>query len=513
MKKTDNLADKICLIAAAVLLVYQTLTAIFPGIESLLFGWVSDPLKLHFAGITLLIIPIFNKVSELTSEKRIKSGEFNACLEELLEKEKSFDNVSIFAYSAKHYVSQIAENKVQIKNLRLLLKRANDKTAWFVKDAGLVKRYQEELKSVLDTLGMLVSKEPGDGKPIKNLEIRYYDFETYSHFGLFDNYLISGMLIPEYNTANPMQIGEVQVVKSGLGHRENKKLIKTDKDFYESVWKQSGEDSGLKRKDHSCKMFNLLKSISGSDGSIVGKSNSTDFCITDHELFEDFILKPDQCPVSNIHILCVCKYHILNIYDYLKHENGVKNLENIVYSVAKAIKKHCGKDIIVFEHGASRKGSPFNAKSVDHLICHIIIKPDNFDFKEFIRNNAEEVIDFSNEENAKKYKNLHILKDDISLRMKDYFLIWDVCDNNPTGNIYVYRPREKEPQFLRKVFYKALTSEQKSELFPAYKENGPDNYYKWELYKDNLRPFTKIDEESYYALGREISNEFKALKK
>ena len=59
MKKTDNLADKICLIAAAVLLVYQTLTAIFPGIESLLFGWVSDPLKLHFAGITLLIIPIF----------------------------------------------------------------------------------------------------------------------------------------------------------------------------------------------------------------------------------------------------------------------------------------------------------------------------------------------------------------------------------------------------------------------------------------------------------------------
>lgn len=399
---------------------------------------------------------------------------------------KSFDEVKIFAYSAKNYVDYIMRSSLTINKLYLCLKRANDYSAWFVHNESRVNKYKNELEKVLEGLENLKEKNQ-----VHSYEVRFYDFESYSHFGIFDDQILLGELIPNFTENKTVQIGKIQTMTK-VGR--NISLFKNKEQFFDNLFNGSVTDSGLKLSMKGCHYCNTTQTlldphyISGSKTSF-GKCDMS--LIDDTSKIKDFMLEPDFHPISDLHMLLVCKFHILNLYDYLNHKHAIEELETLISKIRNTVYKKTGREILVFEHGTSSQNSALSGSSIEHLHTHIIYEPKEYNYVNAIiednKSKDKPLLDIN--KSAIKLTNLHEFAHESSLRNKDYFMIWKPGQNISQSEMYIWLPINKESQYLRRIFFQGLDETEKLNLYEKALDGGLEgkltDAYDWKKYKFN----------------------------
>ena len=199
------------------------------------------------AGVSILLITIFIRVMQISKISRITTfPTIYDAFRELFKTKKHFKTVKIFAYSATNYINAIKNSGITIDHLYLLLKQASDKQAWFSLDPDKIRDYKTELAGVRIELERLVKE-----KKVKHLCIKYYDFESYSHFGIFDNYSVSGLLIPQTNDSeSTVKISEVQLLGKSVDFGSASQIISSNLDFFDTLYSDgSCEVSGLEDRN------------------------------------------------------------------------------------------------------------------------------------------------------------------------------------------------------------------------------------------------------------------------
>jgi len=236
MKKIslNKIEESLEIIIFIAIVVCQLLSSFVPIIDEYLSDDVSSIL------ISVLLIAIYIRVMNISKIDKIKSFSFHDAIDALFTKKQKYKTVKVFAYSAKNYIDGIHRNRVKIDNLYLLLKQSSDEQAWFSKDPKKVKKYKAELSEAIDSARLLQ-----DEGLVKNLVIRFYDFESYSHFGVFDGYAISGLLIPQTIETETVRISDVQLLGSGVDFGSADAIIDTNITFFDTIFDNASEISGL----------------------------------------------------------------------------------------------------------------------------------------------------------------------------------------------------------------------------------------------------------------------------
>lgn len=418
-----------------------------------------------------------------SSNEGFFNSTFDKGLSILLESKKRFSKVKIFAYDAKNYIRQIERANVKIDTLMLLLKRVSDYQAWFMHDKKPIQKFKTQLEEIL----LAINKLKRNGN-VKNICIRYYDFESYSHFGIFDDKLISGFLIPTLSINEaPVKIENVFVLLS------KHMLISNYDSFFDKIFgdidKLDGiavTDSGLLLSEDECDMCEITKS---ARDSMIIEIDKCRLPLSDNEPnFQYITIRPDFHPISDIHYLVLCKYHMLSLYELIRHENSIAEIERLIFSMARIVKREYNRDILIFEHGSKMCKSMESGSSIDHL--HVILKPENFDYLQsiYLDNSKLDEPIIRHTDRTYKFSSLRELNNNPLLKNKDYFLILDPLNiDSFEYKIFIMFPQKKESQYLRRIFYSALDRDEKIKLYgDKLSYAADDDYYDWEKYEKDI---------------------------
>lgn len=404
---------------------------------------------------------------------------FNDAIMPIIKSKNEFNEVKIFAYSAKNYIECLMRSNVRIKRLCLCLKLANDYSAWFMHNENRANKYQNELKLVMKDLNNLKDREK-----VAEYEVRFYDFEPYSHFGIFDDQMLCGDLIPLFSEKKTVQIGKIQTLKN-IGRNED--FFTNKSVFFNRLFASSVSDSGLKLPQqgcHYCETNEMIQDPHHMNGT-VGEFGKCDISLIDNvDAIQDFILEPDFHPISELHMLLVCKFHSLNLYDYLCHKDAAENLERSIYKIRDVIYKQTKQEIILFEHGTSTLGSLLSASSIEHLHIHIIYKPKTYDYISAVvaDNAAKQEPVFDTNKGCILFDSIHEFANSGVIKNKDYFMIWEPGKSKTESKIYVWLPIKKESQYLRRIFFQGLSNEEKEKLYGSG-DGQFDDEYNWKTHK------------------------------
>lgn len=225
------------------------------------------------------------------------------------------------------------------------------------------------------------------------------------------------------------------------------------------------------------------------------------FLIVDESLIEDFILMPDQRPLSELHLLLISKAHILSMSQYLCSKKTILNLEKIITQIEEFVYERFKKHIIVLEHGSKSENSKFSGKSIDHMHLHILLKRDT-NIEDIILKDKNKVVDTSGQGSKCSFRNLKELSKFKKMKIEDYFLVWIPSQKAKQFNIYF--PVQKESQFLRRMYFSSLTTEEKIAFgltLPTEKKSYK-NGYNWKMYGTNFSSHSKCE---YINLGMELA--------
>lgn len=426
---------------------------------------------------------------------------FNDAIAPIFSATSEFVEVCIFAYSAKNYIEWIKRSNIKIRKLRLCLKRADDYSAWCVRSNELVEKYKKELWTVLDNLEALKEQ-----KIVEDYEVRFYDFESHSHFGIFNDSLIFGDLLPLFARKKTVKICKVYVL-SNIGR--NKNLYESKRDFFNNLYHCCGSDSGLKRtvdKCHYCDTSELIQNPHHVNGSLVDFGKCDISLINDVDAIDDFILEPDFHPISELHMLLVSKFHILNLFDYLYHKNAVAKLQEVVYKIRNTIYNITGREILIFEHGTSVANSDFSSGSIEHLHLHVIYEPQSYNyFKAIIQDNKKNQI-FDASRGVFKFQTIEEFSQEPLIKNKDYFMIWKPGESINKSKVFVWLPTKKASQYLRKIFFQGLTCKEKHALYGDITDDIYDDEYDWKKYVFN---YSDSRLEFHKSMGKAIEDEIR----
>lgn len=496
-KKIEEIVEKIVL---WLLIILQILSEFIPQIDT----FISNHENLKIAVLFYLVFKIYKRIIDINEKKQIKILKLDDALSHVFTKKK-FKKVYIFAYSAQNYLKSIKRNDIQIDNLYLLLRRYDEKQAFLLHDPCVISNYKNELENALKMAYSL--KNNGS---IKNLHVRYFDFEAYSHFAVFDSrFAVSGKLLHTFNDSKT-KISPVQIYDSNT-NKSIDDIISNFKDFFENLFNNSCEDSGLKiLVENECCTCNEISDLSDPHlQKMHTTSEMSNFAIIPYNQFDDFVLMPDMRPLSKVHLLLTTKFHILSMFQYLRRPDAISNLEKIIKKLDSAIYDCEQKHIIIFEHGSFAKNSKTSGKSIDHLHLHILLNEDYHNFEPAIKNDRKKVVD-TNDPHCRYFFNTleEFARFDIAGR-KDYFLIWNPSAQN--NKITVFFPTKKESQFLRRICFSMLTLEEKKELgLITEKKSSLTDGYDWKKYKGS---FTEREKIRYTELGkaieRNMNNEYR----
>lgn len=426
---------------------------------------------------------------------------FTDAIASIFDKQKAyFKTIKIFAYSAKNYIHYFQTSNMKVENLKLCLHRANDYSAWFMNSITHVQKYQNELKIVLENLETL--KENGK---IDSYEVKFYNFDSYSHFGIFDNQIMFGELLPFFSEKKTVSIGSIQTLSNvGL----NKDFFENKDRFFNELFNCSVYDSGLKRFKKGCNFCEtteLMLDPRHRKGSAIRFGKCDISLLENVNTIEDFLIGPDLHPISELHMLFVSKFHILNLHEYLFHKDSIQNMTILFNIIRNVIFKKTGREIIIFEHGSATEHSELTASSVDHLHIHIIYKPKNIDYIAKIEN--ENIIDIASNKNCEiNYNSIEDFANDSILKNKDYIMLFTPGEKIKDNRISVWLPQKKESQFLRRIFYQCLSHDEKESLYGTAQEFE----YDWKKYD-----FQYTDEKLDFLkdIGKGIQEEFEKWKK
>lgn len=438
--------------------------------------------------IAIIFALILPYLKEIVDNGSINVRSLEVAFNDMFLKRQHFKNVKIFAYSAKNYIAHIKRHQVKIDHLQLLLKSYDSTQAWFMKDPSKVKKYYSELEDVLKELQLLVSTNQ-----VKSLDIRFYNFDSYSHFGIFDSYFVSGLLLPKLARYSTVKISDVQYFGDDADTSTTLQIIESNEEFFDKMFEGSSLDSGILHQDKdSCEWCKRI-AITTNKNHISEKFPSDPIYTT-----EELLLYVDFRPVSSFHVLLLNKYHVINIYYYIQHAENQKRFVQIINRIDLAVKAVYGEDqeILVFEQATSQYKC-FEGTSLDHGIAHIILKPRGFDFLDYIEHDKDELVDFSVSDGLYRVQlnGLDEFKKYEQVFGRDYFFIWDYSKNI----CYVYFPRNNKSQYLRKVFFSGMSG---IEINSLYKGKIRKDYYDWKQYGNKGVEFSEESILKYKAIGR-----------
>lgn len=428
-------------------------------------------------------------------------------------------SLDVFAYSAKNYLAKLSavrkgHGKIRIEKVRLLLCRANESRAWQSHQKGSIDKYYEQIKATIDTMDEWVKNGWIEDK---NWEMRYIDDRLLCHFAIINGkYVVSGAM-PLTMDGVPAAHGfDCYVIPPEAGN-----VVESYAMTFDTWFRRGFYDSGLKELNRKCKTA-CTEII--EEGILKNRRSSSFLDFRNIPLVDsgisgiDFYVLPDSRPISKLHIVLMCKYHVLNLYDYFRRtrtKDGVyKNrdalkwlLDHLRAAIKDSIKSKCSEnkdgieDIIVFEHGsmASRNGAGHS--SIDHMHLHVILKH-RFNVEALLADDSKRLMEsgyYSVVEwdcshkgpTPRRYHSIDDFVDDPEMGRSDYFLIWDPSIDEKDGSVFVYlmenfdrkdlgrkRDRPDVHQYLRRIFYEALPLVDQETLYPAalvtaYKEAKP----------------------------------------
>lgn len=162
---------------------------------------------------------------------------FSQGLVSFFREKQTCDTVDIQAHDGTMYFLAITESKVKIKNLRLLLRSAEDiNTMRFPSDDAAKQGYKEQLKSKVDSWMQL--KENGQ---IKNLSIRYYLHDPTGYFMIVNNKeLHFGLLKPKHKFPGTDIMNSFIANTASLS---GKNLLSDYKMLFDTIWNEFGQST------------------------------------------------------------------------------------------------------------------------------------------------------------------------------------------------------------------------------------------------------------------------------
>ncbi len=414
----------------------------------------------------------------------VRSGSFIELLQRVLRdsrtSDKKIERLDIVDVDGKDYAdvlkSVLSDNagesiKIsEIAKLRVLLCRHSD----FRVDKETAEANKNALSNARNVFNDL-----HNNKKIKKMEIRYMDTKLMQHFCVVNGNVMFGGTFPIGEEARGTDRETCHVSKDNdvvSGHKKTFNSWFDLRGFY---------DSGLMERDRTvCPNCcgHMLDKITSSDGW----ENKPLF--NDKTQGEDFYIVPDIRPISKIHLVLICKYHVLNFYDYMKRSHLMNDkdrepgaaLIELIENIRSSIKTRLGEkqEILVFEHGSLNPGSPTSAPSIDHLHLHVILRPTNcltdtgaLDTKKIFSETEYVEVKEGNVVDIKKYRSIVGFAHDPSMGNSDYFLIWDPSGAAGSFKIYVaLKKKEPDPnvkfsQYLRGVFYKKLEATDVKDIY------------------------------------------------
>ena len=289
-----------------------------------------------------------------------------------------------------------------------------------------------------------------------------------------------------------------------------------------NTWFENGfYDSGLNilLPDNKCNGCRLIRTITSSSRK---HSFANTLLLKSQPPGVDFYLIPDGRPISKIHILLICKYHVLNLYDYFRRKKTMDGVEKVGVALNKLIRhirESVKDDILIFEHGSMNPYRKNKSTSIDHLHLHVILK-NGIDIKELIKddfhqlkkNNFHSIVQCRESEDGlpdvREYKEIDDFVDDPEMGSEDYFLIWDIGE----GKVYVYlknncvegkdRGIPSSSQYLRKLFFGALSTDDKKYLYGDEEGNVPEDVWR----RDGEEKFPEKSEGLYEEIATCLQN-------
>lgn len=461
-------------------------------------------LKASFQLVTTLFTAVLLKVLikilyQMEHHHLNHVGTLRECLDAVVNACGKIKSVEIVAYTATNYRDFFKEKDVG--SYRLLLCRANEFRAWDTAREEDLNAYQTELEETIK----FINKRT-EGKD----EIRYLEDRIKSHFCIVNKkYVIVGLVSLRKETGMASAHGDTKgekncyVLDTTMGD-----VVERYVETFDTWFERAFSDSGLKIKDTTCNFCKRILTAAkrNVDKPLVpvGSMDSS-----------DFLILRDVRPISEMHLLLVCRYHVLCLYDYFRRRNTkygtntIDELNGLIARIRRSVKEVFGddEDIVVFEHGGLTAKKE-NAASVTHLHLHVILRsgldgndsdsqggPTNHeDSTSFIETIAfddaialrekkfcnvmggwDKTSELMKNLTFTRYSTLQDFAEDRSQGMKDYFLIWDLKVNG----IYVYpmtdfgemvsselqHPKEYISQYLRRLFFNRLAQEKRKYIY------------------------------------------------
>lgn len=146
---------------------------------------------------------------------------------------------------------------------------------------------------------------------------------------------------------------------------------------------------------------------------------------------DDFYVMISVGALVEGHMLIIPRYHCLSMGNL--SEEHMKGLVNLIEKIKMLLKKHYGKEVIVFEHGTGRD-SQYSSASVVHAHIHLVpVEEGLYEDLKALKCSIERLDSYND---LKK----------VNMTGKSYLLYQDV-DNK----LYLINDSEMPSQFFRKV--------------------------------------------------------------
>ncbi len=208
-------AERICIYLILIIFILLEFLAIFIPLISCFMDSKGTILMLAF--VSLAIFRYIDKNIASSNRNEITQiNKFTVDLISILNKPK-YNEVKIFANSSFKYFQAINESQIEIENVIVMVRNHNNScNIQFPSDENSQKDFVHNLNQLIEDWKTLQK----NGR-IKNLEIRFYSFDSILHFMIIDNEILHfGLLKPIKKFPGSELNGSVVVNSNSKNGRE-----------------------------------------------------------------------------------------------------------------------------------------------------------------------------------------------------------------------------------------------------------------------------------------------------
>ncbi len=189
-----SIAEKvICYVALSIVVITQIISLIFPD-----FSGLENEVTFGIFGAALILI--FQNVNETKQQIAKKSNalfsqNFNEGLVSIWNKKQKIDTLDILCQTSNTYYHSIANQNITIDTLRILINKPKSNNTKHYPAQEVLAHFDVIRDQTIEMWKALQKR----GK-IRNLEIRYYEFDPTIHFAIINKKFVHyGLYKPEYD--------------------------------------------------------------------------------------------------------------------------------------------------------------------------------------------------------------------------------------------------------------------------------------------------------------------------